>query len=59
CKTSCVVCWRRGSSVTPRPSAAGLGQFLRVVGWNIERGLEYDAIKSAFIDAAGFQGEMA
>ena len=36
------------------PSTAKLGQFLRVVEWNIERGLEYDAIRSAFTDAAGF-----
>jgi endonuclease/exonuclease/phosphatase family metal-dependent hydrolase len=36
------------------PSTARLGQFLRVVEWNIERGIEYDAIKSAFTDAAGF-----
>lgn len=36
------------------PSAAKLGQFLRVVEWNIERGLEYDAVKLAFTDAAGF-----
>jgi len=36
------------------PGAARLGKFLRVVQWNIERGLEYDAIRSAFTDAAGF-----
>ena len=36
------------------PRTAKLGQFLRVVEWNIERGLEYDAIKRAFTDAAGF-----
>ncbi len=36
------------------PSTAKLGKFVRVVEWNIERGLEYDAIKSAFIDPAGF-----
>jgi endonuclease/exonuclease/phosphatase family metal-dependent hydrolase len=36
------------------PSAPKLGKFLRVVQWNIERGLEYDAIKSAFTDAASF-----
>jgi endonuclease/exonuclease/phosphatase family metal-dependent hydrolase len=41
--------------VTPiLPTTAGLGQFLRVVQWNIERGLEYDAIESAFIDPASF-----
>jgi endonuclease/exonuclease/phosphatase family metal-dependent hydrolase len=36
------------------PSTAKLGQFLRIVEWNIERGLEYDAVKLAFTDAAGF-----
>lgn len=36
------------------PGTAALGKFLRVVQWNIERGLEYDAIKLAFTDAAGF-----
>src|ERR1044072_8630893 len=36
------------------PSATKLGQFLRIVEWNIERGLEYDAVKLAFTDAANF-----
>jgi endonuclease/exonuclease/phosphatase family metal-dependent hydrolase len=36
------------------PSAASLGRFLRVVQWNVQRGLEYDAIRSAFTDAARF-----
>jgi endonuclease/exonuclease/phosphatase family metal-dependent hydrolase len=36
------------------PSTAKLGKFLRIVEWNIERGLEYDAIRSAFTDATGF-----
>jgi endonuclease/exonuclease/phosphatase family metal-dependent hydrolase len=36
------------------PSTAKLGRFLRVVFWNVERGLEYDAIRLAFTDAAGF-----
>jgi hypothetical protein len=36
------------------PSTAKLGQLLRVVEWNIERGLEYDAVRLAFTDAAGF-----
>ncbi|HEX5708170.1 MAG TPA: endonuclease/exonuclease/phosphatase family protein [Pyrinomonadaceae bacterium] len=36
------------------PSAAGLGRFLRVVEWNIERGLEFDAIRAAFTDPDGF-----
>jgi len=32
------------------PHSPKLGKFLRVVEWNIERGLEYEAIKSAFGD---------
>ena len=36
------------------PNTARLGQFLRVVHWNIERGLEYDAVSTAFTDPAGF-----
>jgi endonuclease/exonuclease/phosphatase family metal-dependent hydrolase len=36
------------------PHTARLGQFLRIVQWNIERGLEYDAVRSAFTDPAGF-----
>jgi hypothetical protein len=36
------------------PKTARLGQFLRVVQWNIERGLEYDAVRSAFTEPAGF-----
>ena len=43
------------SGVTPLlPRTARLGQFLRIVQWNIERGLEYDAVRSAFTDPAGF-----
>ena len=36
------------------PTTAKLGRFLRVVEWNIERGLEYEAIRSAFTDPQGF-----
>ncbi len=36
------------------PSTAGLGRFVRVVEWNIERGLEFDAIKAAFTGAPRF-----
>lgn len=36
------------------PSTPGLGPFVRVVQWNIERGLEYEAVRAAFTDAAGF-----
>jgi endonuclease/exonuclease/phosphatase family metal-dependent hydrolase len=38
------------------PSAAKLGKSVRVVEWNIERGLEFDAVRLAFTDAAGFAG---
>ncbi|MGH9870949.1 MAG: endonuclease/exonuclease/phosphatase family protein [Pyrinomonadaceae bacterium] len=36
------------------PNSPKLGKFLRVVEWNIERGLEYDAIKSAFGDPQAY-----
>ena len=36
------------------PNTARLGRVVRVVQWNIERGLEYDAVRRAFTDAAGF-----
>jgi hypothetical protein len=36
------------------PSSPALGKFVRVIEWNIERGLEYDAIRAAFTDAASF-----
>lgn len=32
-----------------------LGSYIRVASWNIERGLEYDAIEAAFGDAAKFE----
>jgi endonuclease/exonuclease/phosphatase family metal-dependent hydrolase len=36
------------------PHAPKLGRVLRVVQWNIERGLEYDAVESSFTNAARF-----
>src|SRR6185295_18374718 len=36
------------------PKTAGLGSFVRVVQWNIERGIEYDAIKAALTNATQF-----
>jgi endonuclease/exonuclease/phosphatase family metal-dependent hydrolase len=36
------------------PSTTKLGKFLRVVEWNIQRGFEFDAIRSAFTDVAQF-----
>jgi len=41
--------------VRPRlPKTANLGTVLRIVQWNIERGLEYEAISSAFTDPTRF-----
>ncbi len=37
-----------------KPYSPKLGRFLRVVFWNIERGLEFEAIKLALSDAAKF-----
>ena len=36
------------------PSTPQLGRFLRVVQWNIERGLEYDAVRTAFTNRTSF-----
>jgi endonuclease/exonuclease/phosphatase family metal-dependent hydrolase len=41
-----------------KPSTSELGPFLRVVQWNIERGLEFDAVRLAFSDADKFVGLM-
>jgi endonuclease/exonuclease/phosphatase family metal-dependent hydrolase len=38
-----------------RPSVSGIGPILRVVSWNIERGLNYDLIRLALSDPAGFK----
>lgn len=40
------------------PDTTRLGRVIRVVQWNIERGLEYDAVRLAFTDAEGFAGLM-
>lgn len=40
-----------------RPSVDGLGPVLRVASWNIERGLNFDLIRMAFSDPAGFEQE--
>jgi endonuclease/exonuclease/phosphatase family metal-dependent hydrolase len=37
-----------------RPSVNGIGPVLRVASWNIERGLNFDLIKLALSDPAGF-----
>lgn len=39
-----------------RLSTSALGPFLRVVQWNIERGLEFDALRLAFSNADKFVG---
>jgi endonuclease/exonuclease/phosphatase family metal-dependent hydrolase len=36
------------------PRSSVLGAFVRVVFWNIERGLEYEAVEAAFTDAEKF-----
>ena len=36
------------------PRSPKLGTFVRVVQWNIERGIEFDAIKAALSDAVQF-----
>src|ERR1700752_563499 len=36
------------------PSSAQIGKFLRVAEWNIERGLEFEAVKLAFSDPKRF-----
>jgi endonuclease/exonuclease/phosphatase family metal-dependent hydrolase len=38
------------------PNSDRLGKVLRVVHWNIERGLEYEAIEAAFKDGEAFSG---
>ena len=41
-----------------KPSSPQIGKFLRVAEWNIERGLEFDAIKLAFLDPKRFDDLM-
>src|SRR5271154_7233883 len=41
-----------------RPDLKGLGPSLRVVEWNIERGIEFDKIKLALTDKQGFIDEV-
>jgi endonuclease/exonuclease/phosphatase family metal-dependent hydrolase len=38
-----------------RPSVDGIGPVLRVASWNIERGLNFDLVKLALSDPAGFK----
>ena len=47
--------WATASGLRPlKPSEAGIGKFLRVAEWNIERGLEFDAVEAAFTDPQKF-----
>jgi len=41
-----------------KPTQAQMAKFLRVAQWNIERGLEFDAVRLAFTDAKQFNGLM-
>jgi len=41
-----------------KPSSTEMGSYLRVVQWNIERGLEFDAIRFAFTDPKQFNALM-
>lgn len=41
-----------------KPSGPQTGRFLRVAEWNIERGLEFDAVRLAFTDAQQFAALM-
>lgn len=36
------------------PSTPELGPFLRIVQWNIERGIDYDAVRAAFTNPTSF-----
>jgi endonuclease/exonuclease/phosphatase family metal-dependent hydrolase len=38
-----------------KPSVEGVGRVVRVVSWNIERGLNFDLIRLAFSDSEGFR----
>ena len=47
------------SGVRPlKPGSPQVGKFLRVAEWNIERGLEFDAVRLAFTDPTGFAALM-
>jgi endonuclease/exonuclease/phosphatase family metal-dependent hydrolase len=46
----------KAGAVPVKPSLRQVGPVLRVVQWNIERGLEFDAIRLAFTDPKGFAG---
>lgn len=37
-----------------KPNGATLGRYLRIAQWNIERGIEYEALENVFTDPPGF-----
>ena len=41
-----------------KPVVPAVGKILRIAQWNIERGLEFDAIRLAFTDSRAFNGLM-
>src|ERR1700676_5594427 len=47
-----------GGRTPLKPTSAEMGSFLRVGQWNIERGLEFDAIRFAFSDPKQFNALM-
>jgi endonuclease/exonuclease/phosphatase family metal-dependent hydrolase len=47
--------WASASGIRPlKPSDPRIGKFLRVAEWNIERGLEFEAVEAAFTDPRKF-----
>ncbi|MEJ7624747.1 MAG: endonuclease/exonuclease/phosphatase family protein [Pyrinomonadaceae bacterium] len=46
---------RPNTSLPPLSSQASLGQYIRVAHWNIERGIEYDALEAALTSEAKFE----
>ena len=47
-----------GGMMPLKPTDPQIGKMLRVVQWNIERGLEFDAVRLAFTDAKKFNALM-
>jgi endonuclease/exonuclease/phosphatase family metal-dependent hydrolase len=47
-----------GGRTPLKPRQPQMGKFLRVAEWNIERGLEFDAVRLAFTDPKKFNGLM-
>src|SRR5215469_7531727 len=48
-----------GGAKPKRPSSPELGPFLRVICWNIERGIQFDPIRIALSDPQKFNGLLA